>query len=119
MLGAVIVAICLLSPVMKFHPFSPTDLTVHVTNVGDMEFQSVRVEVTGRSYELGRILPGKEASTVVSPTGESSVKLRAIDLRGDVQNYDTGPYIEPGFVGDIRIKLTYQRLVAVDSSAFP
>ena len=115
--AVVIIAAMLISAVIfKFGPFSRNELRVHIENVGDMELRSLEVSVTGGRVMLGSLMPGRKAEAVVVPTGESSVKISLIDLLDEEHNFDAGGYFEPGYVGDIWIKMTYAKVVATDFS---
>ena len=110
-----IAAIVLFAAILKFGPFSQNKLWVHIENVGDMEFRSLEVSVTGGTVMLGTLLPGRKKDSVIAPTGESTVRIDVTDLLGEVRHFDVGGYIEPGFVGDIWVKMTHDRVVFTES----
>jgi hypothetical protein len=112
--AAAIAAFVLFASVFKFGPFSRNKLMVHIENVGDMEFNSLVVSVTGGGVMLGSLLPGHKKESVVDPTGESTVKIAVTDLLGEVRHFEVGGYIEHGFVGDIWVKMTHDRVVSTE-----
>ena len=87
---AVAIAIFWVILVVKSGPFYRQDLEIHIINVGDMELQSVTVQVTGSTYEMGSIVPGKKATVTIKPTSESGISLSVKNLRGDVRPFDAG-----------------------------
>lgn len=83
------------------------DLTL--INTGTEVLRAVTVEVTGRSYRLGDISPGASKTVKVNPVSESHIVVR----------FPTGLsmiidcYLEPGYGGEIRAKVTSQAVVDV------
>jgi hypothetical protein len=119
--AGVAVAIAIIGVILfvKSGPFYRQDLKMHIINVGDMELQSVTVQVTGGTYEMGSIVPGKKATVTIKPTSESGISLSVKNLRGDVQQFDAGGYIEPNYVGDVTVEITDQHVVRFEMQTFP
>ena len=79
-------------------------------NAGSKPLRTVVVKVTGRSYELGEMAPGTIKMTTLHPAGESHIELEFSPGRRLIIDC----YIEPGYSGSIRAKVTSQAVVAVD-----
>lgn len=60
----------------------PAGVTVEVVNAGQEPMLALQVLVTGRTYELGDLAAGQEASVQVEPTGDTNVRLRFVDGEG-------------------------------------
>lgn len=55
---------------------------VEVENVGTTPITGIVVEVTGASYDIGRLEPGSSETVGVSPTSESHVEVTWVDSDG-------------------------------------
>jgi len=84
-------------------------LTVTVRNVSDQRLTGVVVHVTGASYKLGNVEPGKSKSVRVSPTGESHVEIEHLAGRLIVNTY-----LEAGYCGHVDVDVTPSEVVRVE-----
>jgi hypothetical protein len=88
---------------------------VIVTNNGQATLEKVRVDVTGRSYDLGDVPPGGSREVGVEPTGESHVELSFTD-QGRQVRLVTGTRFEPGYRGEIIISVRDGKIEHVKDS---
>jgi hypothetical protein len=93
-----------------------TGVEFTLKNVGAETLRSVIVEVRGKSYALGDILPETSKTVKVNPQGESDIKLR----------FANGPrliidcYIENDYGGSIEANVTSRQVVTLkDESTLP
>jgi hypothetical protein len=78
-------------------------------NVGPEALRSVTVDVTGKSYAIGDLLPGRSKTVKVNPLGESHIGLRFRE--GRVLTIDC--YMEHDYGGRIEANVTSQAVVTV------
>ncbi len=86
-------------------------VTFTVRNAGDSVMAGVVVQVTGKAYPVGDLLPGESKSMTLAPTGESHVEIAQIGNPKLVVDC----YFEPGYEGTIEARLTETKVVAVKS----
>ena len=65
--------------------------------------QSVVLHVTGRSYPVGDVLPGKTIVQTVEPTSESHLEIEFADANGEMQRAIVDTYFEPGYAGTLSV----------------
>lgn len=82
----------------RFH----SGIKVSVANTGTT-MRSVVLHVTGRSYPVGDVLPGKAIVETVQPTGESHLEIEFADTQGQMQRVIVDTYFEPGYGGTISV----------------
>ncbi len=95
---------------------------VTVRNVGHSDLESVVVDVTGQSYDLGSITAGQTKTTRVEPDGESHVELSVLGNHADRQILIVDCYFEPdGYWGSVTLDVDGGRLVSsqVNISLWP
>jgi hypothetical protein len=98
----ILLGLALLVAVLFF--LLPRALRVTVTNTGTAPMRAVRVEVAGKSYELGDIAPGASRGVDVTPGGDAPVELRFTDDRGTQGHWKSGGnLLAPGSHGDLTI----------------
>jgi hypothetical protein len=93
----------------------PGGVRVTVTNSGVTTLEKVRLEVTGRSYDLDDIPPGTSRGVGVEPTGESRVELHFTD-QGRQIRLVTGSRFEPSSRGEITVSVRDGRIERVEDS---
>ena len=88
-------------------------VTVH--NVDATEtLHAVTVHVTGASYVIGDLPPGKHASIRVNARGESDVRVRHVMSDGTVVESRVDCYIESGARGSVRAAVNATGLTHAD-----
>jgi len=95
-------------------------LTATVVNLDTATLRGVIIHVTGRSYEIGDLASGKPATVDIQPTSESHIEVEFLDPDGTTRRLIADCYFEPGYKGDVLIKLNRERVVqVVDSTTYP
>jgi hypothetical protein len=85
---------------------------VTVRNVDPQQtLRAVTVHVTGASYRIGDVLPGKSASVRVNARGESAVTINFVRPDGNLAAANVDCYLESGYRGSIRADLDATGLV--------
>src|SRR5262245_29457254 len=77
---------------------------VTVANEGTTLMRDVVVHVTGRSYSVGDLPPGSSKSVRVLPSSESHVEIEFTDEQDQRVRLASGPFFEPGYRGEVRIR---------------
>jgi hypothetical protein len=86
-----------------------------LNNVGSEVLPAVVVEVTGRSYMLGDVPPGRNKTVKLNATADSHIELRSSNGRRLVIDC----YFEPGYGGSITANVTSQAVVSVEDQVSP
>src|SRR5262249_9370284 len=86
---------------------------VSIVNTGTA-MRSVVLHVTGRSYPVGDILPGKTTVARVQPTSESHLEIEFTDAQGEKQLLKVDVYIEPGYRGAMSVVIQDAKVVSSD-----
>lgn len=89
-------------------------IQVTVQNAGDQELKSLACHVTGRSYQLGDLPPGRRAQVTVRSTSESHLEISFVDTAGSAQRLDAGGYLEPNYRGSIQVSIRDGKLAQND-----
>ena len=84
---------------------SQRGITVIIENADDREIHSVVVQVTGNSYPLGDIAPGRSNKATVNATGESKLGIDFTDADGHSRRLKAESYFEPRYRGSIRVAI--------------
>jgi hypothetical protein len=81
-------------------------IRVTIVNEGPTAIRSVVLYVTGASYPLGDIPEeSTRQATVMSQSSESHLEIGFIDAEGKARQLNAGGYFEPGYRGNIRIRI--------------
>lgn len=86
---------------------------VGVTNGRDHGIEAVQVLVSGSEYTIGNLEPGQRASVRVTSKGESRVEILHAGA-GAPLVVDT--YLEPGYSGEIEVRLEGDSLRVLKNS---
>jgi hypothetical protein len=89
----------------------PGGVRVTVTNRGPEALADVVIHVTGHSYALGTLEPGRSRTVPVSARGESHVELESTRGSGERRRLNAGGYFEAGYEGTIEIELQTGEIV--------
>jgi len=84
---------------------------VSVANTGTT-MRSVVLHVTGRSYPVGDLLPGKTIVQTVKPTGESHLEIEFAGAEGQIQRVNVDTYFEPGYGGTLSVVINDGKVVS-------
>jgi hypothetical protein len=89
---------------------------VHVTVVNrDADIlRHVAVHVTGNSYDIGPIEPGKKVEVGVRATGESHIEISLVDVERSEKRLEVGCYFEAGYGGSILIEIDSREVLHID-----
>ena len=93
--------------------FSATMVTVAVANAGPEPLRDVMVHVTGETYSLGNLETEQSRTVAVWPHSESHVEVAFTDQMGKRIRLNAGGYFEPGYQGEIAIRLERGKFAAV------
>jgi hypothetical protein len=110
---AVLVAILLAVTAFLAYSAIAEDLCVTVENTGKHAMSEVTVHVTGQSCFLGDLPPGDSLTHVVAPTSESHVEVEFVGNSGKRVRLNAGGYIEPGYRGQIHVRIKDESVEAV------
>jgi hypothetical protein len=86
-------------------------IEVSIANPGTT-MRSVVLHVTGRSYPVGDILPGKIAVATVQPTSESHLEIELTDAQGQRRRLNADVYFEPGYSGTVSVVIQDGKIVS-------
>lgn len=89
----------------------PKPSKVILTNVSAETMRAVTVEVSGRSYEIGDLMPGVVTSVEVDPEGDSHVELRFAENR----SLKIDCYIAAGSGDTVTATVTPTAVITVDT----
>jgi hypothetical protein len=80
----------------------PRGVEAVLRNADATTMRDVRIVVTGRSYALGDVPPGRVRSIRVRPAGESSLTIEYADATG-TRSVRVDCYMEAGYSGSITV----------------
>ncbi|WP_288377849.1 hypothetical protein [uncultured Massilia sp.] len=89
----------------------PKPAKVILTNVSAETMHAVTVQVSGRSYQIGDLMPGVVTSVEVEPEGDSHVELRF----GANRRLRIDTYIAAGSGDTVIATVTPEAVVTVDT----
>jgi len=114
-LGAPVAAAALLLAAMATFAifYFSRPLVIAVRNIGTQDMHRVIVFVTGDSQPLGDIGAGDEATTPVTPTGDSHVEIEWTEPTGKRARQTAGCYFGPGFSGRIEVHVADGKIRAI------
>lgn len=82
---------------------------LRLTNVDIIPLDSLRVKVTGNTYDIERIEPGKTTTIYINPTGESDILL----LTPGGKELLVGVYIEQNYTGTVKTDIKADSVITV------
>lgn len=82
-------------------------VVVYVRNNSDCEVRNFEIEYTGSQKVIPDILPGKNNSVIVNPSGESSLYIK-YSCEEKSYNKHLDVYFEPNYKGEIIIDIKNQ-----------
>lgn len=101
---------------MLFSCMNESNISVTISNADDLEMDSVRVTVTGNSYQLGTLQPGDSVMTNVYPKGESQLEVFMHSPKVGKKSYLVGTYFETGYSGNLKIVINADSIISVTDS---
>lgn len=90
-------------------------IIVTVENVGVVPIESVKIEMSGKVYDLGEIEPGESEIEFTYPTGESVVLLHWMRI-GVAHETLIGGYVNLLLSGTIKVKVNEDKVVGLSGS---
>ena len=93
-----------------------SNISISIKNIDDSPVDSVAVLVTGKSYQLGRILSNDSVVTKVNPTAASHLEIGLKSSKAGRKHFVVESYFEPGYSGFMNVSINSDSVVSVKNS---